>query len=121
MNQEEGLTGLQICWHLDFGIPRLWEVNLSIIIKSQVLLQPELAKAYGLIFWLWYLEKMWVNFAEASEFSAEMKNLPVEKELKKKKLRLLLLFAFWKTAVLWFLSYCVWSYTEWGGEWFREL
>ena len=26
-----------------------------------------------------------MNFAEASEFSAEMKNLPVQKELKKKK------------------------------------
>ena len=75
MNQEEGLTGIWICWHLDFGIPRLWAINLSIIIKSQVLLQPKLAKAYALIFWLWCLEKVWVNFTEVSEFSAEMKNL----------------------------------------------
>lgn len=106
VNQEEGLTGLRICWHLDFGIPRLWEVNLSIIIKSQVLLQPELVKAYGLIFWLWYLEKTGVNFSEASEFSGEMKKSSGIKRVKKKKkkLCLLLLFALRKTAVLWFLS-----------------
>ena len=85
VNQEEGLTGLRICWHLDFGIPRLWEVNLSIIIKSQVLLQPELVKAYGLIFWLWYLEKTGVNFSEASEFSGEMKKSSGIKRVKKKK------------------------------------
>ena len=85
VNQEEGLTGLRICWHLDFGIPRLWEVNLSIIVKSQVLLQPELVKAYGLIFWLWYLEKMAVNFSEASEFSGEMKKSSRIKRVKKKK------------------------------------